>query len=116
MSIEPPQEEQAPLLALLDYVAPQSESSVNEARNEVSMDISNLQAQFKTANEEYQRIWRGFFDVDKKTEELSNIEIEIEARPDFWSNPEISAPILKETPLLNSKSSEHEILPLTETI
>lgn len=37
----------------------------------------------------------GFFDVDKKKEELTNLEIEIEARPDFWSNPEVSAPILK---------------------
>ncbi|MFW7380102.1 MAG: peptide chain release factor 2 [Oligoflexus sp.] len=37
----------------------------------------------------------GFFDVAKKERELADLEAEIEARPDFWSNPQISAPILK---------------------
>ncbi len=37
----------------------------------------------------------GFFDVPRKEQELQDIEAEIEARADFWSNPTISAPILK---------------------
>ncbi len=37
----------------------------------------------------------GFFDFDKKTKELKDIEVEIESRPDFWTNPSVSAPILK---------------------
>lgn len=37
----------------------------------------------------------GFFDVANKQRELSDIDLEIESRPDFWSNPEVSAPVLK---------------------
>lgn len=37
----------------------------------------------------------GFFDVPVKSTELEEIEAEIEARQDFWTNPKISAPILK---------------------
>lgn len=37
----------------------------------------------------------GFFDLASKEQELADLNAEIEARPDFWSNPEISAPILK---------------------
>ena len=37
----------------------------------------------------------GFFDVPVKAKELEEIEAEIEARPDFWTNPKVSAPILK---------------------
>lgn len=37
----------------------------------------------------------GFFDFDKKSKELSDIEVEIESRPDFWTNPSVSAPVLK---------------------
>ncbi len=37
----------------------------------------------------------GFFDVPSKEAQLEDISAEIEARPDFWSNPTLSAPILK---------------------
>lgn len=37
----------------------------------------------------------GFFDVARKEQDLKDIEMEIEARHDFWSNPAVSAPILK---------------------
>ena len=37
----------------------------------------------------------GFFDVPRKEQELQDIEAEIDARADFWSNPTLSAPILK---------------------
>ncbi len=37
----------------------------------------------------------GFFDVPVKEAQLQDIEAEIDARPDFWSNPQLSAPILK---------------------
>jgi len=37
----------------------------------------------------------GFFDVPKKQYKLQELEDEIGARPDFWDNPEASAPILK---------------------
>lgn len=41
------------------------------------------------------RKYGGSFDVVNKQRELSDIELEIESRPDFWANPEVSAPILK---------------------
>lgn len=37
----------------------------------------------------------GFFDVPEKQKQLSDIESEIESRPDFWTNPDVSAPVLK---------------------
>ena len=37
----------------------------------------------------------GFFDIPVKEVQLKDLEAEIDARPDFWSNPEISAPLLK---------------------
>ncbi len=37
----------------------------------------------------------GFFDVAIKEEQLKDIEAEIEARPNFWSDPQVAAPILK---------------------
>ena len=41
------------------------------------------------------RKYGGSFDVPLKAKELEEIEAEIEARTDFWTNPKISAPILK---------------------
>ncbi|MGE0174440.1 MAG: peptide chain release factor 2 [Oligoflexales bacterium] len=38
----------------------------------------------------------GFFDLPKKQHRLQEITDEINARSDFWSNPKVSAPILKE--------------------
>ena len=37
----------------------------------------------------------GFFDIPIKEVQLQDLGAEIEARPDFWSNPEISGPLLK---------------------
>jgi peptide chain release factor 2 len=44
----------------------------------------------------------GFFDLDIKTERLKDIEAQIEGMPDFWNNPKVSAPILKEKKALES--------------
>ena len=44
----------------------------------------------------------GFFDVEKKEKELKDIEVEIESRPDFWTNPEVSAPVLKKKSLIEN--------------
>ncbi|NRA62907.1 MAG: peptide chain release factor 2 [Pseudobacteriovorax sp.] len=49
------------------------------------------QSQFKANSTRY----GGFFDVAAKTKQLADIEVEIESRPDFWTNPEASAPVLK---------------------
>ena len=38
----------------------------------------------------------GFFDIPVKEKELEEIEAEINARPDFWNDPKVSAPVLKE--------------------
>lgn len=38
----------------------------------------------------------GFFDIPAKQARLSDIEAQIEAIPDFWTNPTVSAPVLKE--------------------
>ena len=37
----------------------------------------------------------GFFDIPVKEKELEEIEAEINARPDFWNDPKVSAPVLK---------------------
>ena len=44
----------------------------------------------------------GFFDVERKKHRLGELEDEINARPDFWTNPAVSAPVLKEKKLLES--------------
>ncbi|WP_200820789.1 peptide chain release factor 2 [Pseudobacteriovorax antillogorgiicola] len=44
----------------------------------------------------------GFFDVEKKEKELKDIEVEIESRPDFWTNPDVSAPVLKKKSMLEN--------------
>jgi peptide chain release factor 2 len=38
----------------------------------------------------------GFFDLERKADRLRDIESQIELTPDFWTNPKVSAPILKE--------------------
>lgn len=38
----------------------------------------------------------GFFDLDHKRDRLRDLEAQIELTPDFWTNPQIAAPILKE--------------------
>ena len=50
----------------------------------------------------------GSFEVPRKEARLSELESEIAARPDFWSNPETSAPILKEKKALEAKAQEIE--------
>lgn len=52
----------------------------------------------------------GFFDVPAKREELIEIQGEIDDRPDFWSNPKVSAPILKKKKLLESSVARAERL------
>jgi peptide chain release factor 2 len=42
----------------------------------------------------------GFFDVATKKRRLEDLEIQIEATPDFWNRPEAAAPVLKEKKLL----------------
>lgn len=42
----------------------------------------------------------GFFDITGKEEHLSRLSDQIESDPNFWSNPEKSAPILKEKKVL----------------
>lgn len=48
------------------------------------------------ANAKSSSAYGGFFDVDNKRRRLEDIDIQIEATPDFWNRPDISAPVLKE--------------------
>lgn len=52
----------------------------------------------------------GFFDVAQTSKQLKDIEVEIESRPDFWSNPSVSAPILKKKSLLENNLSRAQKL------
>ena len=44
----------------------------------------------------------GFFDIPGKEQQLARLADQIESDPNFWSNPEKSAPILKEKKVLES--------------
>jgi peptide chain release factor 2 len=52
----------------------------------------------------------GFFDVPGKQRRLEDLEIQIEATPDFWNQPEQSAPILKEKKNLEARLAMAERL------
>ena len=52
----------------------------------------------------------GFFDVPEKTRQLADIESEIETRPDFWTNPDVSAPVLKKKSALEQSLQRAEKL------
>ncbi len=52
----------------------------------------------------------GFFDVPGKKRRLEDLEIQIEATPDFWNQPEQSAPVLKEKKTLEAKLAMAEKL------
>lgn len=56
----------------------------------------------------------GFFDVEKKSLELADIEAEMESRPDFWTNPEVSAPVLKKKSQLEAGLSRAKNLMTTK--
>ncbi len=56
----------------------------------------------------------GFFDVSSKQMQLQDIEAEIEARPDFWSNPKVSAPILKKKRALELAVNRAKLLTATK--
>jgi len=51
------------------------------------------------------RLFGGFFDIEGKRRRLDEIERKIAATPNFWENPQVSAPILKEKKLLETTIS-----------
>nr|WP_141731050.1 hypothetical protein [Oligoflexus tunisiensis] len=58
-------------------------------------------------------VYGGSFDVPSKESQLQDIEAEIEARPDFWSNPTLSAPILKKKRALELAVNRAKLLTAT---
>jgi peptide chain release factor 2 len=56
----------------------------------------------------------GFFDLDQKAERLKDIEAQIEGMADFWTNPKLSTPILKEKKALEMAISRVEKLQTLE--
>lgn len=52
----------------------------------------------------------GFFDIPTKRSRLKDLESQIEAIPDFWTNPTVSAPILKEKKAVESAIQRGERL------
>ncbi|MCX6117195.1 MAG: peptide chain release factor 2 [Proteobacteria bacterium] len=59
------------------------------------VDLHDLTTASRGLKEKFVRI-RGFFDLERKADRLRDIESQIELTPDFWTNPKVSAPILKE--------------------
>jgi peptide chain release factor 2 len=55
----------------------------------------------------------GFFDLETKENRLKDLEAQIELSPDFWSNPSLSAPILKEKKSIESALAQ--VKKLTES-
>jgi peptide chain release factor 2 len=52
----------------------------------------------------------GFFDIPQKQEKLEEIQSQIESSPNFWNNPEESAPILKQKKLLEDAVKDGSLL------
>lgn len=52
----------------------------------------------------------GFFDIPGKRLRLADLERQIEAIPDFWTNPTVSAPLLKEKKILETAIAQGDKL------
>ena len=52
----------------------------------------------------------GFFEYDRRKDELRSIEEDIDANPEFWSNPELSAETLKKKKIIEGAIQRAERL------
>lgn len=59
-------------------------------------------------------VYGGFFDITGKQEHLSRLSDQIESDPNFWSNPEKSAPILKDKKVLENALNRAKKLTATK--
>jgi peptide chain release factor 2 len=55
-------------------------------------------------------VFGGFFDLESKKNKLEEIEGKISGIPDFWTKPEISAPILKEKKIIEANVQQAQNL------